>query len=55
MSEYKLHLTKEQIDKLEQGEEDVGVMEIEAPDGRIITTEDLDLVDIIMGKGKKVA
>lgn len=54
--QYKLHLTEEQIRQLDQGEDDIGFFQIEnLTDGHIIESNDLDLVDILMGKNRKVA
>lgn len=52
MDNYKLYLTRQQLEKLEEGEDELGVMRIEASDGRIIESDDMDLVDILMGKDK---
>ena len=53
---YRLHLSEEQMRLLEEGLDDVGRMYIEEIDtGRIIETEDLDMVEILLGIGKDAA
>lgn len=51
MDEYKLHLTKPEWLKVEQELDDA--MYIQAPDGRVIETNDPDMVEIITGKKVK--
>lgn len=55
MNDYKLHLTEEQIRKLEDGVEDIGEVRILTPDGRVIKTDDMDMVDIILGMNKQAS
>ena len=53
MSEYRLNLSEQQIKELEESQGEIEVVEILTPDGRVIKTNDIDLVLILLGLNKR--